>query len=484
MKTQEEAFVLGERKQVEISAEELEKQECYIREVRRINDEQREKAGCAQKYMILTYGCQMNEHDSEKMNFMLSQMGYIPSDNIRESDIVIFNTCAVRENAELKVYGKLGHMKTIKKIKPDVKVMVCGCMMQQQHVIDEIQKNHRHVDAVFGTHNYHKLPEFIYESYNAKGTIIDVWNIDGQVVEGLRSIRKFDTKAYVNITYGCNNFCTYCIVPYTRGRERSRKPQDIIAEIRALAKDGVKEVTLLGQNVNSYGKTLDEEYTFSRLIRDINEIEGLERIRFMTSHPKDLSDELIYAMRDCDKVCNYLHLPIQSGSSRVLKKMNRHYTKEQYLTLVEKIRREIPDISFTTDIIVGFPGETEEDFQDTLDVVRQVRYDSAFTFIYSKRSGTPAAEMSEQVDDKIKHERLERLIALVNDIGAQINETYKDKTVQVLVEGPSKTDKTRLMGRTPQSKLVNFDGSDKLVGKLVSVRINDPKRCSLNGIVI
>ncbi|AHM56594.1 (dimethylallyl)adenosine tRNA methylthiotransferase MiaB [Peptoclostridium acidaminophilum DSM 3953] len=475
---------MGERKQVEISAEELEKQEYYIREVRRINDEQREKARCAPKYIILTYGCQMNEHDSEKMNFMLSQMGYIPSDNIREADIVIFNTCAVRENAELKVYGKLGHMKTIKKIKPDVKVMVCGCMMQQQHIIDEIQKSHRHVDAVFGTHNYHKLPEFVYESYSAKGTIIDVWNIDGQVVEGLRSIRKFDTKAYVNITYGCNNFCTYCIVPYTRGRERSRKPHDIIAEIRALAKDGVKEVTLLGQNVNSYGKTLDEEYTFSRLIRDINEIEGLERIRFMTSHPKDLSDELIYAMRDCDKVCNYLHLPIQSGSSRVLKKMNRHYTKEQYLTLVEKIRREIPDISFTTDIIVGFPGEMEEDFQDTLDVVRQVRYDSAFTFIYSKRNGTPAAEMSEQVDEKIKHERLERLIALVNDIGAQINETYRDKTVQILVEGPSKTDKTRLMGRTPQSKLVNFDGSDELVGKLVSVRINDPKRCSLNGIVI
>lgn len=484
MKLYEEALVLGERKQVEISAHEIEKQEYYTREVRRINDEQREKTGRVRKYIVLTYGCQMNEHDSEKMNFMLSQMGYSPSDSIREADIVIFNTCAVRENAELKVYGKLGHMKSIKRIKPDVKVMVCGCMMQQQHVIDEIKKSHRHVDAVFGTHNYHKLPEFIYESYGSEKTIVDVWNIDGQVVEGLRSIRKFDTKAYVNITYGCNNFCTYCIVPYTRGRERSRKPQDIISEIEMLAKDGVKEVTLLGQNVNSYGKTLEREYSFAQLIRAVNEIDGIERIRFMTSHPKDLSDELIYAIRDCDKVCNYLHLPVQSGSSRVLRKMNRHYTKEQYLELVAKIRKEIPDIAFTTDIIVGFPGETEEDFQDTLDVVRQVRYDSAFTFIYSKRSGTPAAEMPDQIDEGIKHERLERLMSLVNDISAQINETYRGETVEVLVEGPSKTDKTRLMGRTPQSKLVNFEGSEELVGKLVNVRIDDPKTFSLCGIVL
>ena len=474
---------MGERKQVIAPQEEMAIQEEYIRKVRAINDEHFENTGKRRKYLTTTYGCQMNEHDSEKMNFMLMKMGYEEAEDINESDLVIFNTCAVRENAELKVYGKLGHMKTLKNKNPDFKIMMCGCMMQQKHVVEEIQKTYRHVNAIFGTHNFHKLPQYIYDSFSAKKTIVDVWDIDGQVVEGIRSMRKFDLKAYVNITFGCNNFCTYCIVPYTRGRERSREPKDILDEIRLAASQGAKEVTLLGQNVNSYGKTLEEQHSFAELLREVNEIEGIERIRFMTSHPKDLSDELIYAMRDCKKVCRHLHIPFQSGSSDVLKKMNRRYTKEHYLTLVEKIKKEIPDMAFTTDIIVGFPGETEEDFLDTLDVVENVEYDSAFTFIYSKRTGTPAAIMENQVDEDIKKERLNRLMDKVNDISGKINESYQDRVVEVLVEGQSKTDASRLMGRTSQHKLVNFEGSPELVGQLVNVKITDTRTFSLNGIV-
>nr|WP_074210022.1 tRNA (N6-isopentenyl adenosine(37)-C2)-methylthiotransferase MiaB [Peptoclostridium litorale] len=458
-------------------------QEEYIRKVRAINDEHFEKTGRKKTYFTTTYGCQMNEHDSEKMNFMLMKMGYEEASDINESDLVIFNTCAVREHAELKVYGKLGHMKTIKNKNPDFQIMICGCMMQQEHVVAEINKSFRHVDAIFGTHNFHKLPQYIYDSFSSKKTIVDVWNIDGQVIEGMRSIRKFDLKAYVNITFGCNNFCTYCIVPYTRGRERSRHPKEILDEIRLAASQGAKEITLLGQNVNSYGKTLAEQHSFAELLRSVNEIDGIERIRFMTSHPKDLSDELIYAMRDCKKVCRHLHLPFQSGSSQVLKKMNRRYTKEHYLALVEKIKREIPDMAFSTDIIVGFPGETEADFLDTLDVVKNVEYDSAFTFIYSKRTGTPAATMEDQVEEDVKKERLNRLMNKVNEISAKINESYQDEIVEVLVEGQSKTDSSRLMGRTSQHKLVNFEGGSDLVGQLVNVKITDPKTFSLNGIV-
>ena len=315
--------------------------------------------------------------------------------------------------------------------------------------------------------------------------LVDVWDVDGEVVEGLRSSRKFELKAFVNIMYGCNNFCTYCIVPYTRGRERSRNPEDIIKEIEELVANGTKEITLLGQNVDSYGKTLDNPVTFAELLRMTNEIEGLERIRFMTSHPKDISDEVIYAMRDCDKVCEFLHLPVQCGSTKLLKKMNRHYSKEHYLEIIEKAKKEIPDIAFSTDLMIGFPGETEEDLLDTIDVVEKVRYDSAFTFIYSKRKGTPAAEMEDQIEDDVKHERFNRVLDKVNEIVKEINDGYKDKVVEVLVEGKSKTDENVLSGRTRQNKLVNFTGgSEDLTGKLVKVKIVDPKSFSLNGILI
>ena len=355
-------------------------------------------------------------------------------------------------------------------------------MMQQPHVVEEIKTKYRHVDLVFGTHNIYKFPELLATSMDSESMLVDVWDVDGEVVEGLRSNRKFELKAFVNIMYGCNNFCTYCIVPYTRGRERSREVKDILDEIKELVKNGTKEVTLLGQNVDSYGKTLDEKVTFAQLLRKVNEIEGLERIRFMTSHPKDISDEVIYAMRDCEKVCEFLHLPVQCGSTSLLKKMNRHYSKEYYLDIIEKARREIPDIAFSTDLMIGFPGETEEDVLDTIDVVRKVKYDTAFTFIYSKRKGTPAANMENQIPEQVKHERFNRVLEAVNEEIAKISESYKDKVVEVLVEGRSKTDETLLTGRTRQNKLVNFTGgNDDLVGKLVNVKITSPKSFSLQG---
>ena len=354
--------------------------------------------------------------------------------------------------------------------------------MQQPHVVDELKSKYKHVDLVFGTHNIYKFPELLMNSMDSDSMIIDVWDVDGEVVEGLKSNRKFELKAFVNIMYGCNNFCTYCIVPYTRGRERSREVDDIINEIKELVTNGTKEVTLLGQNVDSYGKTLENPVTFAELLRKANEIEGLYRIRFMTSHPKDISDEVIYAMRDCDKVCEYLHLPVQCGSTNLLKKMNRHYSKEYYLEIIEKARLEIPDIAFSTDLMIGFPGETEEDVLDTIDVVRKVKYDTAFTFIYSKRKGTPAAKMENQIPEDIKHERFNRVLNAVNEEIAKISESYKDKIVEVLVEGKSKTDENLLTGRTRQNKLVNFTGgSDELVGKLVNVKITNPKSFSLQG---
>ena len=354
--------------------------------------------------------------------------------------------------------------------------------MQQPHVVKELKSKYNHVDLVFGTHNLYKFPELLASSMESEGMLVDVWDVDGEVVEGLRSSRKFELKAFVNIMYGCNNFCTYCIVPYTRGRERSRTVEDIVNEIKELVANGTKEVTLLGQNVDSYGKTLDNPVTFAELLRIVNEIEGLERIRFMTSHPKDISDEVIYAMRDCDKVCEFMHLPVQCGSTRLLKKMNRHYSKEHYLEIIEKAKKEIPDIAFSTDLMIGFPGETEEDLLDTIDVVRKVKYDTAFTFIYSKREGTPAAKMEDQIPEDVKHERFNRVLAVVNEEIAKINESYQDKVVEVLVEGKSKTDDNVLTGRTRQNKLVNFTGgSEDIVGKLVNVKITSPKTFSLQG---
>ncbi|MGM9532007.1 tRNA (N6-isopentenyl adenosine(37)-C2)-methylthiotransferase MiaB, partial [Intestinibacter sp.] len=433
-----------------------------------------------------TFGCQMNEHDSENLAAMLNDMGYIPTLMADTADLIIYNTCAVRENAELKVYGNLGHLKLTKKKNPNLKIAVCGCMMQQPTVVKEIKSKYKHVDLVFGTHNLYKFPELLAEAMSSDAMLVDVWDVDGEVVEGLKSDRKFELKAFVNIMYGCNNFCTYCIVPYTRGRERSRRPIDIINEIKELVAHGTKEVTLLGQNVNSYGKTLEEEdkITFAELLRKVNEIEGLERIRFMTSHPKDISDEVIYAMRDCDKVCEFLHLPVQCGSTNLLKKMNRHYSKEDYLKIIEKAKAEIPDIAFSTDIMIGFPGETDEDVEDTIDVIKKVRYDNAFTFIYSKREGTPAAKMENQIPEDVKHERFNKVLAVVNEILKENNSVYQDKVVEVLVEGKSKTDDTKFSGRTRQNKLVNFTVKDldaDLVGKLVDVKITETLSFSLNG---
>lgn len=473
---------MSKRKQVQVPIEKIQEQDRFIEAINEKNNRFYAIHNQKPKYTIQTFGCQMNEHDSEKLCAMIEDMGYEKSVFQEECDLIIYNTCAIRENAELKVYGNLGALKNQKRKNPDLKIAVCGCMMQQSHVVDEIKAKYKHVDLVFGTHNIYKFPELLMTSMDSDSMVIDVWNVDGEVVEGLRSSRKFELKAFVNIMYGCDNFCTYCIVPYTRGRERSREVDDIINEIKELVKNGTKEVTLLGQNVDSYGKTLENPVTFAELLRKVNEIEGLYRIRFMTSHPKDISDEVIYAMRDCDKICEYLHLPVQCGSTSLLKRMNRHYSKEHYLEIIEKARREIPDIAFSTDLMIGFPGETEEDVLDTIDVVRKVKYDSAFTFIYSKRKGTPAARMENQIPEDIKHERFNRVLSAVNEEIAKISESYKDKVVEVLVEGKSKTDENLLSGRTRQNKLVNFTGGDdELIGKLVNVKITNPKSFSLQG---
>lgn len=475
---------MGKRKQVQVPMEKIKEQDRFIEAVSEINSRYYAIHQQKPKYLIQTFGCQMNEHDSEKLSAMLEDMGYVQGMMVEECELIIYNTCAVRENAELKVYGNLGHLKLAKRKNPDLKIAVCGCMMQQPHVVKELKSKYRHVDLIFGTHNLYKFPELLVKSIDSEKMLIDVWDVDGEVVEGLRSNRKFELKAFVNIMYGCNNFCTYCIVPYTRGRERSRTPEDIIAEIKELVANGTKEVTLLGQNVDSYGKTLENPIKFAELLRMVNDIEGLERVRFMTSHPKDISDEVIYAMRDCEKVCEFLHLPIQCGSSRLLNKMNRHYTKEYYLEIIEKAKKEVPNIAFSTDLMIGFPGETEEDILDTLDVVEKVRYDSAFTFIYSKREGTPAAKMEDQIPEDIKHERFNRVLELVNKISGEINAEYEGKTVEILVEGRSKHDETKLAGRTRQNKLVNFEGgNDDLIGKLVMVEIVEAKTFALNGVL-
>lgn len=435
----------------------------------------------SKKYSIFTWGCQMNEHDSEKMSGIIESLGYESTDIKEEADLIIFNTCLVRENAELKVYGNLGELKALKKENPDLIIGICGCMMQREGVRDFIKEKYRFVDIIFGTHNIHKLPELLANHNITTRMIIDVWEDGGNIIEGLPAKRKYDYKAFVNIMYGCNNFCSYCIVPYTRGREKSRNPKDIIEEIKALANVGYKEVTLLGQNVNSYGKTLDSKTTFAELLYKIDEIEGIERIRFMTSHPKDLSDELIHAIKDCDKVCEHIHLPFQAGSDKILKLMNRKYTKNQYLNLIEKIKSEIPNISLTTDIIVGFPGETEEDFLETIDIVKKVKFDSAFTFLYSIREGTPAAKMDNQVPDKIKHERLKKLLEVLNPISNENNLKLLDTVQEVLVEDTSKTDETVLSGRTRTNKLVHFKGEKSLIGKIVNVHIVNTKTWTLEG---
>ena len=436
------------------------------------------------KYYIETWGCQMNEEDSEKLSGMLKAIGYTKADTQEEAGIIIFNTCCVRENAENKVFGNLGELKHLKKKNPDLIIAICGCMMQQEGMADKILQKFPHVNIVFGTHNAYKFPEYLNRVKTEGVQVKEIFNKETDIVEGVPIDRESKVKAFVTIMYGCNNFCTYCIVPYVRGRERSRKSEDIIKEIEGLVAEGYKEVTLLGQNVNSYGKGLEEDIDFARLLRKINEVEGLERIRFMTPHPKDLTKDVIMAIKECDKLCEQVHLPVQSGSNRILKKMNRNYTREDYLALVELIKKEIPGVSITTDIIVGFPGETEEDFLDTLDLAKKVQYDSAFTFIYSRRNNTPADMMLNQVPDEDKHHRFDRLVKTINESVISKNKAFEGKVVEVLVEGPSKNDETKLMGRTRNGKLVNFTGENVKAGDLVKVNIVRAQPFSLIGEVV
>ena len=425
-------------------------------------------------FFIQNAGCQMNSLQTDTVAGIVKRMGYKEVEKEENADVVIYNTCTVRENANLKIYGHLGHLKSIKRHKPDIKIVLFGCMMQEPEVIEQIHKDYSFVDLVFGTHNFHKFPELFYRSLNTEGQIIDVWKESDEIVEGMPSDRKYSFKTGVNIMFGCNNFCSYCIVPYVRGREKSREPEDIIEEIKGLVADGVTEVMLLGQNVNSYGKTLEHPVTFAQLLQRVEEIEGLKRIRFMTSHPKDLSDELIETMAKSKKVCHHLHLPMQSGSSRILKIMNRRYDKEKYLELVEKIRKAVPDISLTTDIIVGFPGETEEDFQDTLDVVEKSCFDTAFTFIYSKRSGTPAAKMENQVSEDVVKDRFDRLLSLVQEKGREASSRFEGTVQEILVEEESK-EKGIFTGRTQYNLLVHFPGCQDMLGKYVKVKLDTCK---------
>ncbi|MBP1744602.1 MAG: (dimethylallyl)adenosine tRNA methylthiotransferase [Firmicutes bacterium] len=432
-------------------------------------------------FYIETWGCQMNEEDSEKLSGMLKRTGYSRTEERDAADIIIFNTCCVRENAELKVKGNLGALKKIKKERPDLIIAVCGCMMQQEGVAEEIIRKFPFVDIIFGTHNSYKFPEYLNRVKQENKSVVEVIDKEEGIVEGIPIDRESSVKAFVTIMYGCNNFCTYCIVPYVRGRERSREPQNIMNEIKDLVSRGYKEVTLLGQNVNSYGKELEPKVSFAGLLRMIREIPGLERVRFMTSHPKDLTEDVIDAIAEGGNLCEQIHLPVQSGSSGLLKKMNRHYDREMYMDLVRKIKAKIPGVAISTDIIIGFPGETEEDFQETLSLVNEVEYDSAFTFIYSKRKGTPAYDMDEQISDEVKHDRFNRLVEAVNSCSRKKNQSYLGRTVEVLVEGFSKNNENTVMGRTRTGKLVNFSGGSDLIGRLVNVKIIKANSFSLVG---
>ena len=454
-------------------ANEPERQYYFMAKCREWVKNFEQKNGRLPKACVVNMGCQMNARDSEKLTGILEQVGYTEAADEEHADFVIYNTCTVRENANQRVYGRLGQLGHAKKKNPHMMIGLCGCMMQEPHVVEKLKKSYRFVDLIFGTHNIYKFAELLATRLESERMVIDIWKDTDKIVEDLPVERKYSFKSGVNIMFGCNNFCSYCIVPYVRGRERSRDPKAIVSEIERLVADGVVEVMLLGQNVNSYGKTLEEPMTFAQLLREIEQIDGLERIRFMTSHPKDLSDELIEVMGNSKKICKHLHLPVQSGSSRILQKMNRRYTKEQYLTLVEKIRRAVPDISLTTDIIVGFPGETEEDFQETLDVVRKVRYDSAFTFIYSKRSGTPAAVMEDQVPDDVVKDRFDRLLTEVQQIASEVCAVHQGTVQTALVECKNEHDPHLMTGRLSNNLLVHFPGDESLIGKLVDVRLDE-----------
>lgn len=452
--------------------QEPERQYYFIAKCRQYVKKESERLGRPLTFSVVTFGCQMNARDSEKLTGILEQTGYKKSDD-EAADFVIYNTCTVRENANNKVYGHLGQQQSNKKKHPSMKIALCGCMMQEPAVVEKLKKSYHFVNLIFGTHNIYKFAELLARTFEENDMVIDVWQETDQIVEKLPVERKYPFKSGVNIMFGCNNFCSYCIVPYVRGRERSREPEEILAEIKALASDGVVEIMLLGQNVNSYGRGLKQEISFARLLEQVTQIEGIRRVRFMTSHPKDLSDELIEVMASSPKVCRHLHLPLQSGSSRVLKRMNRKYDKEQYLALVDKIRRKIPDIALTTDIIVGFPGETEEDFLETMDVVETVGYDSAFTFIYSKRTGTPAASFEEQVPEDVVKNRFERLLAVVQQIGRKKAAALTGMEAEVLIEEVNAADPSMVTGRMGNNSVVHFKGEKDEVGTFANVRLKE-----------
>jgi len=461
---------MAERKVPERNEELIQRQYVYIDRVKEIISEKANTEGRQPTYEVKVFGCQMNELESEQLAGMLEEMGFTKVAPGEQADIIVFDTCCVRENAEEKIYGHLGLLKPMQENKKSI-IAVTGCMMQQAHVVEKIKKSYHHVGIVFGTHNLFTFPELLYKHLTRGKRVFDVWDSEGQIVEGTPISRTEKVKAWVSIMQGCNNFCSYCIVPYVRGRERSRRKEDIIDEVKRLAEAGYKEITLLGQNVNSYGNDLGKKDAFADLLYALNDIDGIERIRFTTSHPKDLSDSLITAMKELLKVCEHLHLPFQSGSTRILKAMNRKYTKEQYLDLVDRVRAAVPGISFSTDIIVGFPGETEEDFQDTLEIVRKVRFDQAYMFLFSKRKGTRAAELEDQVPEDVKKERFLRLVEIQNAIVAGINKTYEGKTVEILVEGISRNNEEMYTGRTRNYKLVNFPADEDLTGRLIHVKI-------------
>ena len=443
----------------------------YIKKARAYVDEFKTLIGHEPSACVTTFGCQMNARDSEKLCGILEDAGFKITED-ESADFVIYNTCTVRDNANQRVYGRLGHLHSMKKKNPNKKIALCGCMMQEPSVIEKIKESYRFVNLIFGTHNIFKFPELLCRMFENDRMTIDIWKDTDQIVEDLPIKRKYAFKSGTNIMFGCNNFCSYCIVPYVRGRERSREPEDIINEIKGLVADGVIEIMLLGQNVNSYGKNLSNPISLAKLLTMIEEIEGLQRIRFMTSHPKDLSDELIEVMKNSKKICKHLHLPLQSGSSRILEKMNRRYDKEKYLELALKIRKEIPDIAITTDIIVGFPGETREDIDDTIDVIKKVKYDNAFTFIYSKRTGTPAAAMENQVpEDEVKY-NFDRVLKVVQDTAREAVSKYEGLVMDALVEEINEHDNSLVTGRLSNNTIVHFKGDDSLIGKIVPVKLN------------
>lgn len=455
--------------------------ESYIAKIREDNINFAVRNGHTRLAHTETYGCQQNVNDTERIRGMLKRAGFEFTDDADKADLVIYNTCAVRENAEQKVFGRLGILKHMKETRPEMMVAVCGCMVQQEHICEKIKKVHDHVDLIFGTHALWRMPELLYRTMTEKGVVVDITDSDGTIAEDIPILRDKDEKAWVSVMYGCNNFCTYCIVPYVRGRERSRKPEDIISEIKTLVANGTTEISLLGQNVNSYGKDLGIDMDFADLLYEVNKIDGIRRIRFMTSHPKDLSDKLIYAIRDCDKVCKQLHLPFQAGSNKILKEMNRHYTREEYLAKIDKVKKEIPGIALTTDVIVGFPTETNEDFKQTLEILDYVRFDSIFSFIYSRREGTPAAKLDFVLSEEEIHRNFDELLKLQNDICKEKNLEYVGRTETILVDGPSKTNSEYMMGRTDSGKIVNFVGAADLKGKYIDVYITNAKQWSLEG---